>query len=338
MVTNIDVNEIIAQKVEKDEAIKKAQEKKKKVTKVEFNVNNYLDTRLSKDENEKEITIRLLPFSSTELSPFKKIKVHSVKMTNDKGQKVWKKFMCPIGMGKDDKCPFCEMSEKAKNLKFNETNEAKKKEYGNIEFMNKSKDYWLVRCIDRAHEDHGVKFWRFPDSKKGDGVFDKIIAVIKTRQAKGRNIVDLYNGKDLIITVTKTKAPNGQDAMVYQVTDDDEVKPLHEDESQMEKWVYDSKKWEDVYAIKPYDYMDIVVQGEYPVWSKTLNRYIAKTDADKIEKEAKAQQIQENLTPQSTDFSSFTVDTGSTKTEMTIEASQPAPVQTSKVQEDDLPF
>lgn len=84
--------------------------------------------------------------------------------------------------------------------------------------------------------------------------------------------------------------------------------------------------------------MDIVVQGEYPVWSKTLNRFIAKTDADKIEEEAKVQQIQENLTPQSTDFSSFTVDTGSTKTEMTIEASQPAPVQASNVQEDDLPF
>ena len=62
MVTNIDVNEIIAQKVEKDEALKQAQEKKKQFTKVEFNVNNYLDTRLSKDENEKEITIRLLPF------------------------------------------------------------------------------------------------------------------------------------------------------------------------------------------------------------------------------------------------------------------------------------
>ena len=58
MVTNIDVNEIIAQKVEKDEALKQAQEKKKQFSKVEFNVNNYLDTRLSKDENEKEITIR----------------------------------------------------------------------------------------------------------------------------------------------------------------------------------------------------------------------------------------------------------------------------------------
>ena len=105
----------------------------------------------------------------------------------------------------------------------------------------------------------------------------------------------------------------------------------------MEKWVYDSKKWEDVYSIKPYDYMDIVVQGEYPVWSKTLNRYIAKTDADKIEKEAKAQQIQENLTPQSTDFSSFTVDTGSTKTEMAIEATSKTSTPV-KSYEDDLPF
>ena len=40
MVTNIDVNEIIAQKVEKDNAIKELQEKKKQLEKVEFNVDN----------------------------------------------------------------------------------------------------------------------------------------------------------------------------------------------------------------------------------------------------------------------------------------------------------
>ena len=68
MVTNIDVNEIIAQKVEKDNAIKEQQEKKKQLEKVEFNVNNYLDTRLGPDENEKTLTIRLLPFSATERS------------------------------------------------------------------------------------------------------------------------------------------------------------------------------------------------------------------------------------------------------------------------------
>ena len=57
MVANIDVNEIIAQKVEKDNAIKEQQEKKKQLEKVEFNVNNYLDTRLGPDENEKTLTI-----------------------------------------------------------------------------------------------------------------------------------------------------------------------------------------------------------------------------------------------------------------------------------------
>lgn len=336
MVTNIDVNEIIAQKVEKDNAIKEQQEKKKQLEKVEFNVNNYLDTRLGPNENEKTLTIRLLPFSATELSPFKKIKVHSVKMKNDKGQKVWKKFMCPVGMGKDDKCPFCEMSEKARILKYNETNEATRKDYGDIEFMNMAKDYWLVRCIDRAHEDHGVKFWRFPDSKKGEGVFDKIISLIKTRQAKGKDIVDLYKGKDLIITVTKSKASNGKETMVYNITDDDEIKPLHEDETVMEKWVNDPKRWEDVYSIKSYEYMDIVVQGEYPVWSKTLNRWIAKADADKIAVEAREQQVKENLMPQTQDFSTFTVNTGSTRTEMSIEAN--GNTQPSNPIDDDLPF
>ena len=228
------------------------------------------------------------------------------------------------------------MSEKARILKYNETNEAVRKDYGDIEFMNMAKDYWLVRCIDRAHEDHGVKFWRFPDSKKGEGVFDKIISLIKTRQAKGKDIVDLYNGKDLIITVTKSKASNGKETMVYNITDDDEIKPLHEDETVMEKWVNDPKRWEDVYSIKSYEYMDIVVQGEYPVWSKTLNRWIAKSDADKIAVEAKEQQVKENLMPQTQDFSTFTVNTGSTRTEMSIETN--GQTQSSNPIDDDLPF
>ena len=111
MVTNVNVESIVAQKVEKEEAIKKAQALKDSYANKEksvFNVNNYLNTRLDNDEDEKEIVVRLLPFSNTELSPFKKIHVHSVKMTNEDGNKVWKKFMCPIGMGKSDKCPFCE--------------------------------------------------------------------------------------------------------------------------------------------------------------------------------------------------------------------------------------
>ena len=104
----------------------------------------------------------------------------------------------------------------------------------------------------------------------------------------------------------------------------------------MEKWVNDPKRWEDVYSIKSYEYMDIVVQGEYPVWSKTLNRWIAKADADKIAVEAREQQVKENLMPQTQDFSTFTVNTGSTRTEMSIEAN--GNTQPSNPIDDDLPF
>lgn len=337
MVTNVNVESIIAQKVEKENAIKEAQEKKAQFKKVEFNTDHYLNTRLEDGEKEKEIVIRLLPFSTTELSPFKKVHVHSVKAVNENGQKVWKKFMCPVGMGKSDKCPFCETSVQARKLKFECTDEAKRKEYGNIEFMNKQKDYWLVRCIDRDHEDHGVKFWRFPDAKNGKGVWDEMYALFQSRQKRGTNIFDLYNGKDLIVKVSRQVDSNGKESMVYHIQDDDRLTPLSDSEETMEKWVNDPMGWEDVYSIKDYDYMALVVQGEYPVWSKNLNRWIAKSDAQNIANEAKVQEIQENLMPQTQDFSSFTINTGTTKTEQAIEAT---PKQTSMFDsaDDDLPF
>lgn len=358
-ILNVDVESIIAQKVEKDEAAKDSQ-KKKQFGKVEFNEDHYLDTRLTGKETEKEIVIRLLPFSETELSPFYKIAVHSVRMTNEKGQKVWKKFVCPIGVGKSDKCPFCETSEQARKKKFElydadkkidptlpevekkkilDRNEIERKKLGDIEFMYKRKDYWLVRCIDRAHEDHGVKFWRFPDAKNGEGVFDKMYALMTTKRKRGVNIFDLYEGKDIIITVTKKVEGAGKEKMVYQIQDDEVQKPLSDSDEQMEKWVYDSMTWEDVYSIKDYDYMSLVAQGEYPVWSKNLNRWIGKSDAESIEQEAKQQEIEESLTESTTDFASFTVQTGATKTEQAIvNGERPSAKSSSMFDGEDLPF
>lgn len=320
MVTNVSVESIIAQKVEKE----KNQVKQEQTSKVKFNPDHYLNTRLDKNEKEREIVVRLLPFSQTELSPFKKIHVHSVKMTDENGMKVWKKFMCPIGMGKSDKCPFCETSNEARKLGFECDDEVKKKEYRNVEFLNKAKDYWLVRCIDREHEDHGVKFWRFPDSRNGKGIWDEIYALFQSKQKRGINIFDLYNGKDLIVTVTRQTDAQGKESMVYHIQDDEGISPLKKDadgeadEETMEKWVNDPVSWEDVYSIKDYDYMAIIAQGEYPVWSKNMNHWIAKKDADKINEEAKIQEIQENLMEPSTDFSSFVVNTGATKTENAV--------------------
>lgn len=304
---NINSESVMAQKVEKEEQTR--QKKNIKFGNYEFDEKHYLNTRLGKNEDKKEIVIRLLPFSETELSPFKKVYIHSVKITNENGEKQWKKFICPVKMEKGDKCPFCETAEKARKLKFEATDEALKKEYNSVEYMNMAKPYWLVRCIDRDHEEDGVKFWRFPDAKGGDGIWDKIYALFETKKRRGVEIFDLYNGKDLVITVNKQIDSNGKEKMVYQIQDDEQIKPLSQSEEQMEKWVGDQMRWEDVYSVKDYDYLSLIVQGEWPVWNKELNKWIAKSEADKIEKEAKEQEIQENLKPQSKDFSSFMVET-----------------------------
>lgn len=317
---NVSTESVLAQKVEKEEAAKKSQEKKKiKFGNVEFDEKHYLNTRLSKSETEREIVIRLLPFSETELSPFKKIYVHSVKVTDENGEKKWKKFMCPVKMGKGNKCPFCETAVQARKMKFDTEDEILRKEYNSVEFMNSVKEYWLVRCIDRSLEGEGVKFWRFPDARNGEGIWDKMVSLFEAKKRRGVNIFDLYEGKDLIITVKKQVDSAGKEKLVYQIQDDENISPLSESEEQMEKWVNDPMHWDDVYSVKDYDYLSLIVQGEKPVWNKDLNKWISKTDADKIEAEAKIQEIQENLKPESRDFSSFAVDTGTTKTAKAIE-------------------
>lgn len=317
---NVSTESVLAQKVEKEEAAKKSQEKKKiKFGNVEFDEKHYLNTRLSKSETEREIVIRLLPFSETELSPFKKIYVHSVKVTDENGEKKWKKFMCPVKMGKGNKCPFCETAAQARKMKFDTEDEILRKEYNSVEFMNSVKEYWIVRCIDRSLEGEGVKFWRFPDARNGEGIWDKMVSLFDAKNRRGVNIFDLYEGKDLIITVKKQVDSAGKERLVYQIQDDENISPLSESEEQMEKWVNDPMHWDDVYSVKDYDYLSLIVQGEKPVWNKDLNKWISKTDSDKIEAEAKIQEIQENLKPESRDFSSFAVDTGTTKTAKAIE-------------------
>lgn len=303
---NVSTESIIAQKVEKEESMKKAQEKKIKFGNVEFDEKHYLNTRLTKSEDKKEIVIRLLPFSQTELSPFKKVHVHSVRVLNENGEKQWKKFMCPVKMKKADKCPFCEIAADARKRRFDATDEAVKKEWNDVEFMNTVKDYWIVRCIDREHEEDGVKFWRFPDAKNGEGIWDKIYALFETKKKRGVEIFDLYNGKDLVITVTR-QMQGSKEKLVYQVQDDENVKPLSESEEQMEKWVNDPMRWEDVYSIKDYDYLSIMAAGDYPVWNKEMNKWIPKTESEKMEEEIEDENSSDNSNLDN--LSKFTVDT-----------------------------
>lgn len=323
---NIDAEAVISQnEKESFESVKK---------KTKFNPKNYLNARLGSGESSKKLKIRLLPFSPEGGSPFQKVFIHTVRVNKEGGQG-WRTFVCPTHNHKGDKCPFCETSEQAKRLRLRTDNEVEKKKYGDIEFMNRAKEAWIVRCIERDHEEDGVKFWLFNASRKKDGVYDKIINLFNERweeaKAAGKtyNIFDLNNGKDLTINLSK----DSNNKTVTQITDSSFMTPLSDNYEQAKAWIEDPKKWEDVYTVKPYDYMAIVVQGGIPIFDKEQNKYVDKAELDERNEKEKELEIQENLTEQKKDFTQFV--------EQKIEpqaSAATAPKPQMFVDEDDLPF
>lgn len=304
---NINVEDVLSQR--ENETVKRTQ--------TTFNVKNYLQARLADNEDTKEITIRLLPFTAEGGVPFHKVHMHQVRVNKEVSPSGWKRFPCPVRNKTDKACPFCETAEHARSLKKTALSEPERKKYEEVEFANYAKDMWVVRCIERGHEEDGVKFWLFSDSRQKDGIYDKIFAIFKKRLEKGRNIFDVNSGKDLCLTLNKDALGKTR----ITITDDDEWTPLTSDVELGMSWINDPKRWDEVYTTKSYDYMAIVVQNGVPVFDKEKNTYV-----DKYAAQAEAEaEIDKNLTPQTRDFSTYeeipVVDMG-----------------TSTTDDDDLPF
>jgi len=301
LTANIDA-EAVAEQYARETATTTTSKKK-----TEFNPKNYLQARLNPGEKTKSLTIRLLPFSPEGGSPFKKVFIHTVKVNKELSPGGWRTFVCPTHNKMGEKCPFCEVSAEAKELRFNAPTEVEKKKFGDIEFMNRAKAAWIVRCIERGHEEDGVKFWLFNDSKSQKGVYNDIMNIYferkKAAERKGKdsNIFDLNDGKDLIITLSKDE--NGK--TVTKVVDDDEKTPLTEDYEQGVAWINDQKQWNEVYTVKPYEYMEIVVKGGVPIFDKNKNRYVDSVKKAEEDKKAAEEELKENLTEHKKDFSDF---------------------------------
>ena len=335
-------NNVFSVNVDADAVNRQYEEEQKqfsKVKKTTFNVKNYLPARLEGNEQQKTMTIRLLPFSPEGGSPFFKVITHTVRVNKAISSSGWKTFICPVknkneeGDAWGDKCPFCELSSRAREAKFSATDESMKKKYGEIEFANRAREEWIVRCIDRDHEEDGVKFWLFPAaSKNKDGVYDKIINLANQRAAsaakKGNtySIFDLNNGMDLIITLTRTT--NNKTSI--QVVDEGMPSPLSEDFDLGMSWINDEKKWSDVYTVKPYDYMEVVASGGAPVYDKEKKCYVDKEESDKKKIEEEEKRVSESYTESKKDYSEIVnssepiidgskYDTGGTETEEDID-------------------
>lgn len=254
-----------------------------------FNVKNYLNVRLEDGQTEKELIIRLLPMDLETGSPFVKIHTHNVNVPKEMvnpGQKPYKNYIC-LAKTKDidhekfgAKCPFCEMNRAAYTESTTETDPTKKKNLQEISLSYKSKETVICRCIERGKEDEGVKFWKFNIQEKNkQDPYNQIISLCKKREEAARkkgkeeNILDIYTGRDLIITIKSNEG-----TAIPTIMDDSYSSPLSADEEQMKAWIYDSKKWQDVFTCKSYEYLDLVAQMRVPWFDRTTGTWVDKAE------------------------------------------------------------
>lgn len=296
-----------------------------------FDEKNYLNVRLADGETEKTLTIRLLPMNLETGSPFVKVHMHNVRVPKEVSPSGWKSYIC-LAKNKDidhekygNRCPFCELNQNAYQESVKETDPIKKKNFKDVSLANLSREAVIVRCIERGKEDEGVKFWKFNLRSDKTDPYNQIIKLYQMRKeaaekkGKTENILDIYDGRDLNITFTSegTSAP--------QIIDDSDRSPLSENEEQMKAWIYDTKKWQDVFSTKPYEYLALVSQMRIPWYDRDKGMWVDKEDYENEHK---------NQVKESDDL----IEKANYAVVHPESAKKPDIVDSMTIQEEDLPF
>ena len=215
----------------------------------------YFALILGDKEKSGQRRVRILPTQDGS-SPFKEAWYHEIQVG---GQ--WQKFYDP-GKNDNERSPLNEVYEELMSTG-KESDKELAKQY-------KSRKFYIVKVIDRDHEEDGPKFWRFKHNYKNDGILDKIIPIWRN---KG-DITDPEKGRDLIIELTKSKTPAGKEYTSVSTIMYDDPTPVHEEKEQANAWVNDELSWTDVYSKKPVEYLESIARGETPKWDSEKGGYV----------------------------------------------------------------
>jgi len=223
----------------------------------EDRLKKYFTTVLPKGSKGEERRIRILPPKDNS-SPFDEVYFHEIQVD---GQ--WVKLYDPAQEGK--RSPLNEVYQELMKTG-NEQDRELARSY-------RSRKFYVVKIIDRDNEQDGVKFWRFKHNTKSEGILDKIFPIFRN---KG-DITNAQNGRDLIISLSLTKAGNGKEYTSVSSIIPDDMTPLHTNEETMNSWLNDELTWSDVYTKKPEEYLELVARGEVPKWDNNLKKYVSST-------------------------------------------------------------
>jgi hypothetical protein len=227
--------------------------------------------------------VRILPTSDGS-SPFKEAWYHEIQV----GGK-WQKFYDP-GKNDNERSPLNEVYEELMSTG-KESDKELAKQY-------KSRKFYIVKVIDRDHEEDGVKFWRFKHNYKNEGILDKVIPIWRN---KG-DITDPEKGRDLIIELGKQKTPKGAVYTTVSTIMYEDPTAIHQDKATMDEWLKDELGWQDVYSKKPVEYLEAIARGETPRWDSDKGGYVYSNDEVSTEtfggsSSSNYQDPQENATP-----------------------------------------
>ena len=221
----------------------------------EDRMKRYFTTVLPKGSKGEERRIRILPTKDGG-SPFVEVYFHEVQVDGK-----WVKLYDPKQEGK--RSPLNEVQE-ALMATGVEADRETARQY-------RSRKFYIVKVIDRDHENDGVKFWRFKHNAKRDGILDKVFPIFRN---KG-DITDPEKGRDMILSLTLTKAGTGKEYTVINSVIPEDAGPLHADSNVAKAWLDDELTWSDVYSKKGEDYLEMVARGEVPRWDSNQNKFVS---------------------------------------------------------------
>ena len=221
----------------------------------EDRMKRYFTTVLPKGSKGEERRIRILPTKDGS-SPCVEVYFHEIQVDGK-----WVKLYDPKQEGK--RSPLNEVNEALMGTGVEADREAAR--------QYRSRKFYIVKVIDRDHESDGVKFWRFKHNHKGDGVIDKVFPIFRN---KG-DVTNAETGRDLILSLTLTKAGTGKEYTVINSVLNDDPSPLHTDADVAKTWLEDELTWSDVYSKKGEDYLEMVARGEVPRWDTASSKWVS---------------------------------------------------------------
>jgi len=230
-----------------------------------FDEKNYFNTYLKDGLKEYTFRVRLLP-SPNSITPFDEVEIHSTQVNDGNGGLKNRKIICARKHG-DGSCPYCDKREDL-YAEGSEETVAEAKTYGTRTFYN-------VRIIDRDNPEHGVKIWRFPKNFKKDGVYDKIMSLVKILKKDISQPLAKDGGRDIAVQVQLVPGNKGEYPAVTSITHLD-PSDLSDNEGVMEDWLKDPKTWKYVYSVKTKEYLQILLDGGVPYFDKESELYVSR--------------------------------------------------------------